>query len=365
MRFFLHCPNEPYLLLPAVTYFSKGLFQGSHLLAVMSSKKRQLIYGSSVNAPVRHKCLSAIGKLFYFSSMSMIQSLLGATNVSRYITYILMEKLPETFSKLFVREGVVHAVLIVPESSVQDTDLTPGSSVRSKRNQHHTLNTDATTAEDSKNTPSNYVEAHVVNYSLWMVVSTIAFKDDHKSKSKGKSKASSPRVVNFSPTKEDDLLKLVIEMLAEVSKGDGVSTFKFIGISDALLNYLSCGCFYKKRVSEDNLPKLRQQALKRYKSSTTVPLPYGLAHGGMSLCDYSSNILLIDPLASLPIVEDFLWPHVQRNESSHTSMKYVNDESMSEEEDVEISPIEVNDALVIKDDGVSEDDDDEQDDVCL
>ncbi|GJW08453.1 hypothetical protein Tco_1570876 [Tanacetum coccineum] len=36
-----------------------------------------------------------------------------------------------------------------------------------------------------------------------------------------------------------------------------------------------------------------------------------------------------------------------------------------EEEDVEISPIEVNDALVIKDDGVSEDDDDEQDDVCL
>nr|GFB56089.1 E3 ubiquitin-protein ligase UPL3 [Tanacetum cinerariifolium] len=38
------------------------------------------IYGSSVNAPVRHKCLSAIGKLFYFSSADMIQSLLGATN---------------------------------------------------------------------------------------------------------------------------------------------------------------------------------------------------------------------------------------------------------------------------------------------
>nr|GEX72072.1 E3 ubiquitin-protein ligase UPL3 [Tanacetum cinerariifolium] len=40
------------------------------------------IYGSSVNAPVRHKCLSAIGKLFYFSSADMIQSLLGATNIS-------------------------------------------------------------------------------------------------------------------------------------------------------------------------------------------------------------------------------------------------------------------------------------------
>ncbi|GJY79596.1 hypothetical protein Tco_0485397 [Tanacetum coccineum] len=38
---------------------------------------------------------------------------------------------------------------------------------------------------------------------------------------------------------------------------------------------------------------------------------------------------------------------------------------LSMEEDVEISPIEVDDALVIEDDGVSEDDDDEQDDVCL
>lgn len=45
------------------------------------------IYGSSVNAPVRHKCLSVIGKLMYFSTADMIQSLLGVTNISRYITY--------------------------------------------------------------------------------------------------------------------------------------------------------------------------------------------------------------------------------------------------------------------------------------
>ncbi|GJZ50888.1 E3 ubiquitin protein ligase UPL3 isoform X1 [Tanacetum coccineum] len=520
------------------------------------------IYGSSVNAPVRHKCLSAIGKLFYFSSADMIQSLLGATNISSFlagvlawkdpqvllpsleIADILMEKLPETFSKLFVREGVVHAVdtLIVPESSEQDTDSTPGSSARSKRNRRHTSNTDATSAEDSKNTPSNSVEAPAVNSSLRMAVSTsaktfkdkyfpsvpgaaevgvtddllhlknlcsklVAFTDDHKSKSKGKSKASSPRVVDFSPAKEDDLIKVVTEMLAEVSKGDGVSTFEFIGsgVADALLNYLSCGCFSKKRVSEENLPKLRQQALKRYKSFIAVALPYGpgesnlapmgvlvqklqnaltslerfpvvlshssrsstggsrlssglgassrpfklrlcRAHGEKSIRDYSSNILLIDPLASLSAVEDFLWPRVQRSESSHksstsvansessptpakatrrqstrsrsginignsnekgtlqeeasssskgkgkavlkptqdegkgprtrnhsrrkapsdkdTSMKSVNDDSMSEEEDVEISPVEVDEALVIEDDEVSEDDDDDQDDVC-
>ncbi|PWA53966.1 ubiquitin-transferase [Artemisia annua] len=405
------------------------------------------IYGSSVNAPVRHKCLSAIGKLFYFSSADMIQSLLGATNISSFlagvlawkdpqvllpsleIANILMEKLPETFSKLFVREGVVHAVdtLIIPESSEKDTDLTPGSSTRSKRNRNRadTSNTDATSAEDPKNTPSNSVEAPAVNSSLRMAVSTsaktfkdkyfpsvpgaaevgvtddllhlknlcsklVAFTDDHKSKSKGKSKASSPRVVDFSPATEDNLLKVVTEMLAEVSKGDGVSTFEFIGsgVADALLNYLSCGCFLKKRVSEDNLLKLRQQALKRYRSFIAVALPYGpgesnlapmsvlvqklqnaltslerfpvvlshssrsstggsrlssglglssrpfklrlcRAHGEKSLRDYSSNILLIDPLASLSAVEDFLWPRVQRSESSHKSSTSVGNSESS------------------------------------
>lgn len=41
------------------------------------------IYGSSVNGPVRHKCLSVIGKLMYFSTADMIQSLLSSTNISR------------------------------------------------------------------------------------------------------------------------------------------------------------------------------------------------------------------------------------------------------------------------------------------
>lgn len=42
------------------------------------------IYGSSVNGPVRHKCLSVIGKLMYFSTADMIQSLISVTNISRY-----------------------------------------------------------------------------------------------------------------------------------------------------------------------------------------------------------------------------------------------------------------------------------------
>lgn len=45
------------------------------------------IYGSSVNGPVRHKCLSVIGKLMYFSTADMIQSLNSVTNISRYEFY--------------------------------------------------------------------------------------------------------------------------------------------------------------------------------------------------------------------------------------------------------------------------------------
>ncbi|KAK3220504.1 hypothetical protein Dsin_014474 [Dipteronia sinensis] len=40
------------------------------------------------------------------------------------------------------------------------------------------------------------------------------------------------------------------------------------------------------------------------------------AQGEKSLRDYSSNVVLIDPLASLAAVEEYLWPRVQRGEPS-------------------------------------------------
>lgn len=42
------------------------------------------VYESSVSGPVCHKCLSVIGKLMFFSTADMIESLLGSTNVARY-----------------------------------------------------------------------------------------------------------------------------------------------------------------------------------------------------------------------------------------------------------------------------------------
>ncbi|KAJ4964350.1 hypothetical protein NE237_024289 [Protea cynaroides] len=407
------------------------------------------IYGSSVNGPVRHKCLSVIGKLMYFSSADMIQSLLGVTNISSFlagvlawkdpqvlipalqIAEILMEKLPGTFLKMFVREGVVHAVdtLITTDSSCtitaqpssvdKDNDSTPVTSSRSRRYRRRSgsSNPDGNSLEESKSTAPGSVgcaptsvEIPTVNSSLRMAVSACAkaFKDkyfradpeaaevgvtddllhlknlcmklnagvdDQRTKAKGKTKASGSRLHDLNAITEEYLIGVISEMLAELSKGDGVSTFEFIGsgVVAALLNYFSCGTFSKERVSEANLQKLRQQALKRFKSFIAVALPAGVndgsgapmsvlvqklqnalsslerfpvvlshssrsssggsrlssglsalsqpfklrlcrAQGEKSLRDYSSNVVLIDPLASLAAVEEFLWPRVQRSE---------------------------------------------------
>ncbi|XP_041015324.1 E3 ubiquitin-protein ligase UPL3-like [Juglans microcarpa x Juglans regia] len=551
------------------------------------------IYGSSVNGPVRHKCLSVVGKLMYFSPAEMIQSLLSSTNISSFlagvlawkdphvlipalqIAEILMEKLPGTFSKIFVREGVVHAVdqLILAgnpnsvsaqaSSTEKDNNSGPGISSRSRRYRRRSGNTnpDGSASEESKNpgsvnigSPPSSVEIPSINSNLRMAVSSCAkaFKDkyfpsvpgsvevgvtddllqlkdlciklnagvdDQKTKSKGKSKASGSRLADNLVNKEDYLVGIIAEMLAELGKGDGVSTFEFIGsgVIAALLNYFSCGYFSKEKISEANLPKLRQQALKRLKSFIVVALPSSIdeesvapmtvlvqklqnalsslerfpvvlshssrsssgsaclssglsalsqpfklrlckAQGEKSLRDYSSNVVLIDPLASLAAVEEFLWPRVQRGESGQKSlasagnsesgttptgagasspststpastarrpstrsrssvnigdaskkdatqekstssskgkgkavlkpaqeeargpqtrnaarrravldkdaqMKPTNGDSTSEDEELDISPVEIDEALVIEDDDISDDEDDDHEDV--
>lgn len=402
------------------------------------------IYGSSVNGTIRHKCLSVIAKLMYFSTSEMIQSLIGDTNISSFlagvlawkdpqvlvpalqVAEILMEKLPETFSKMFVREGVVHAVdqLVLvgkPSSHTdQENDCVPGSArSRRYRRRSSNANSDGNQSEELKNSVSaniggnhNSLESPTASFMLRETVSSCAkaFKDkhfpsdggefdvgvtddllhlknlctklttgtnDHKVKGKGKSKASGPCLGDFSASKEEYLIGIISEILGELSKGDGVSTFEFIGsgVVAALLNYFSYGYFSKEKISEVDLPKLRQDGLRRFKAFLEIALPSdgnegkippmtvliqklqdalsslerfpvvlshpsrslsgsarlssglsALAHplklrlcrapGEKALRDYSSNIVLIDPLASIAAVEEFLWPRVQRSESN-------------------------------------------------
>ncbi|RZS14609.1 hypothetical protein BHM03_00046320, partial [Ensete ventricosum] len=406
------------------------------------------VYSSSINGPVRHKCLSTIGKLMFFSSADMIQSLLSVANISRLagilawkdpqllipalqIAEILMEKLPVTFSKMFVREGVMHAVDILISSdpslapiSEKDDDALPGITWRSRRSRRCSggLNTENSSVDDSKGSSSEIsvspppsVEVPNANSSLRAAVSAHAkaFKDNYfpagsgaaeagltedllclknlcsklnslvevaRSKTKGKSKALGLCSFDVSFSNEEQLDEVIADILAELCKGDGVSTFEFIGsgVVLALLDYFTCGTFGREKISEANLPKLRQQALQRYKFFIATALPMELkegnrtpmsllvqklqnslsslehfpvvishlsrsssgssrfssglgslfqpfklrlcrAEGEKSLRDYSSNVVLIDPLASLAAVEEFLWPRVQRSDSVQKS----------------------------------------------
>ncbi|GAB2267878.1 E3 ubiquitin-protein ligase upl3 [Dionaea muscipula] len=432
---------------------------GMDLFPVMTQ-----IYGSSVSSPVRYKCLSVIGKLMYFGSADMISSLNTVTNMSSFlagvlaskdsqvsvpalqISEILMQKLPDTFSKMFIREGLVHAVDSLFLAGVQDSasaqtlvaekesGSTPGISSRSRRLRRRSGNTNAdpSSAEESKNaaavvgSPPSSVETPTMSSCLRATVSAAAkaFKDnyfpsdpgtvdvgvsedllqlknlsaklnadaeDQKANVKGKSKVSG-RTLDFVASKEQNLVGTISEMLTELSKGDGVSTFEFIGsgVVAALLNYFSCGYFSKEKISEANLPKLRQHAVKRYKAFISMALPTSVDRGTMapmcvlvqklqnalssmeqfpvvlshsarspsgngrlssclsaisqslgylrlrlcrapgekSLRDYSNTIVVIDPLASLSSVEDFLWPRVQLPESGQkTTASVGNSES--------------------------------------
>ncbi|KAL6839690.1 hypothetical protein ACP4OV_030378 [Aristida adscensionis] len=409
---------------------------GMDLLPTMTQ-----VYGASINGSIRHKCLSVIGKLMYYSSAEMIQSLIGTTNISSFlagilawkdpqvlipalqVAEILMEKLPEIFLKMFVREGVVHAVelLICPEVSgqiTQDNDIDSGASSRSKRNRrrssavnaennlpdepkgtHPVITSSMPSTTEAQNTslrasvsdraksfrdkyfPSDPGSSDIAVTDDLVKLRTLCAKlnttaDTVKTKAKGKSKTLVCHSFDVLCNVEEQLHGIIAEMLSELSKGDGVSTFEFIGsgVIAALLNYLSCGTFGRDKVSEANLPKLRHQAIRRFKAFIAVALPNeedgnrtpmallveklqsalsslerfpvvlshsgrastlggsrlssGLgalsqplklrlcrAQGEKSLRDYSSNIVLIDPLASLAAVEDFLWPRVQRTES--------------------------------------------------
>ncbi|KAF3544517.1 hypothetical protein DY000_02009066 [Brassica cretica] len=398
------------------------------------------IYGSSVNGTIRHKCLSVIAKLMYhmaqlltlFFLCSFLASVLAWKDPqvlvpALQVAEILMEKLPETFSKVFVREGVVHAVdqlVLVGKPSAnastdQENDCVPGSArSRRYRRRSSNANSDGNQSEELKNSVSasigathNSMESPTASFMLRETVSSCAkaFKDkhfpsdggefdvgvtddllhlknlctkltagtnDHKVKGKGKSKVSGPCLGDFSASKEEYLIGIISEILGELSKGHGVSTFEFIGsgVVAALLNYFSYGHFSKEKISEVDLPKLRQDGLRRFKAFLEIALPSdgnegkippmtvliqklqdalsslerfpvvlshpsrslsgsarlssglsALAHplklrlcrapGEKALRDYSSNIVLIDPLASIAAVEEFLWPRVQRSES--------------------------------------------------
>ena len=367
-----------------------------------------------------------------------------------------MEKLPKTFSKMFVREGVIHAVDMLISHDLESVggdqilsvergnDSISGTALRARcyRRRMGYFNPDGSFLEE----PKGYISAHNSSSSASveipsrnsrrLAVSTRAeaFKrkyfsscpgeaevgvtedllhlknmcaelslcvNDQNIRLKGKSKASGPSLADPSSSKEEYLIEVISSILAELGRVDAVSTFEFIssGVVTALLNYFSCGAFSMVRTSATNLSELRQLAFRRFKSFIAVALPSSIkegdespliilirnlqnalssleqfpvvlshssrsssgnarfssglsalsqplklhlrrAQGDKSLRDYSSNIVLIDPLASLSAVEEFLWPRVARSESNQKK-----DPAFVENLESEIPPTETGASL--------------------
>lgn len=370
---------------------------------------------------------------------SFLAGVLASKDVSMLIMALqiaemLMQKLPDVFTKMFVKEGVVHALDMLiasdqlgPQSPPQLSRSTEASASaaggilppprprrgggrrKSAGNNDEELRLSssaplptltsppsaepalrtvrsglrATAIAQAKKIKETYFPGDTgiadegVTESLRKLKSLCAklngdYAAEVKGKGKGKGKAAGTGGLS-----EEQLVATMGELLAELGGGDGVSTFEFVGsgVVGTLLKFFSCGNTTKENIDND---MLREQALKRLKqfievalpttdsggsSSETAPLtllvrklqnalasleryPVVLSHAprsssgsasiaaGLSaltqpfklrLCrasgekllrDYSTNIVLIEPLATLMSVEDFLWPRVKRHEAT-------------------------------------------------
>ncbi|KAH9322123.1 hypothetical protein KI387_016762, partial [Taxus chinensis] len=330
------------------------------------------------------------------------------------IAEVLMQKLPDMFLKMFIKEGVVHAVdTLISSGSIvsgKDQSNATGALSKTRRNRkvaggskiqvtrvEETKDSNATKAisspvvvtSDELNLKS-IISAHARHFKDKYFTANLAATDagstDHlfklanickklndalfdlRGKLKGKGK-------KRSVADDNDQLSSIADVLAELSKDDGVSTFEFVnsGVVTSLINYFAGGDFRKENMSQADLMKHHQVTLKRFQSfiDLSLPLNYqgkeaplialvrklqdalaslehfpvvlsqaskshrdnagGLAglnafkrplklrlrraRGEKSLCDHMSNILHIDPLADITDVEDYLWPKVQRIET--------------------------------------------------
>lgn len=112
------------------------------------------VYSSSAGPSVRHKCIRALLRIIYYSPPDLLEVVLKNHAVSSHIAamlpssdlrvvvgaiqmvYILMDKLPSTFSIYFRREGVIHQLkkLITNDDGLVNTCLT-SSQTNSLNNQ--------------------------------------------------------------------------------------------------------------------------------------------------------------------------------------------------------------------------------------
>lgn len=173
---------------------------------------------------------------------------------------------------------------------------------------------------------------------------------------------------------EEEFYSILHQIMSQINGGDPISTFEFIesGIVKALVYYLSNAQYLKENTelavgfdhtnnvdkrfevfgriflssleaplqdfylsvltrklqtalsSVENFPVIVSQLYKQRNSYATVPFGRCMAHpclkvqftrgeGDTSLCDYSEEVLTVDPFSSLDDIESYLWPKVSKS----------------------------------------------------
>lgn len=177
---------------------------------------------------------------------------------------------------------------------------------------------------------------------------------------------------------EEDFYSILHQIMAQLNGADPISTFEFVesGIVKALVNYLSNGQYLResseltdgidhaydveKRFevfgrlflssldapsgdfslsvltrklqtalsSVENFPIILSHSYKQRNSYATVPygrctshpclrVQFTRAEGETCICDYSENILTVDPFSTLDAIDCYLWPKVSKSKTEH------------------------------------------------
>lgn len=343
------------------------------------------VFTSTVNSSPRYKCISAITKIVYFSSAESLKNLLRHLSFSSFIATllnssdqsvvatalkiceILMEKLPDIFSKYFRREGVVHEIQNL--SSNQPKKSTPKS-----------------------NKLENWIVEHAIKIKETFFNDKL---DSGRSEQLIQLKTLSEKLEQLSKLKVVDAKdKEVLENIRDFLISDeGVSTFEFIGsdIVSSLLGYLTgndkeegksmesqvqssllleraslfCSIFLHPNKSEKSVHPLLilvrklNHSLNKLEdfpvtlsdlSSTTSTLKYltqplkvkfkKSKQNPPYVRDYSKNTVQVEPFATFTAIEQFLKEKIKNNTKVEKNEQILEDsefEEMEEDSDEELS----------------------------
>uniref|UniRef100_A0A5B6YR81 HECT-type E3 ubiquitin transferase n=1 Tax=Davidia involucrata TaxID=16924 RepID=A0A5B6YR81_DAVIN len=178
---------------------------------------------------------------------------------------------------------------------------------------------------------------------------------------------------------EEEFYCILHQIMEQLNGRDTISTFEFIesGIVKSLMNYLSNGQYLREKAAEltgafshlyarekrfevfgrlylsysdppledfplsvliqklqnalssvENLPVILSHTSKLRSSYATVPygrcttyqclkVQFVRGEGETCLCDYSEDVITVDPFSSLEAIEGYLWPKVSTNKTEH------------------------------------------------